>query len=161
MNDSTRNTLFSSKTDLWSTPQGFYERLDSEFNFTLDPCSDGANNKCDFFYTERDDGLSKDWAPHTVFMNPPYGREIRDWIRKAYEESLKGSTVVALIPARTDTRYWHEYVMKSNEVRLVRGRIKFGDNCDSAPFPSAVVIFKESGGGYPVLSIMNNVEVTE
>lgn len=135
---------YSSKTNEWATPQNIFNALDDEFNFTLDPCSDGENAKCEKFYTIEDDGLAQDWADDTVFMNPPNGREIKHWIKKAYNESLKGSVVVCLIPARTDTTYWHEYIFKKAcEVRFVRGRIKFGDSKQGAPFPSAIVIFNE------------------
>lgn|SRR5690625_1067299 len=146
---------YSSRSDNWATPQSFFDRLNNEFNFTLDPCSDKYNAKCSKYFTEEDDGLTKSWEGERVFMNPPYGRVIGDWIRKAYEESLKeGTMVVALIPARTDTRYWHDYVMKADEIRLVKGRLKFGDGRNSAPFPSAVVVF--SGEGHtPKLSAMN------
>ena len=135
---------YSSKTNEWATPQNIFNALDDEFNFTLDPCSDGDNAKCDKYYTIEDDGLAQDWSDDTVFMNPPYGREIKHWIKKAYDESLKGSEVVCLIPARTDTSYWHDYIFeKACEVRFVKGRIKFGDSKQGAPFPSAVVIFNE------------------
>lgn len=135
--------MFSSETDLWPTPQWFYDELHAEFNFTLDPCSTAANAKCPTFFTKEDDGLTQEWAPHTVFMNPPYGREIADWIRKAYEESRKGATVVCLVPARTDTRWFHEYVYgKADEIRFVKGRLKFGDAKNSAPFPSMVVVYR-------------------
>lgn len=145
--------LFSSNTDLWATPQAFFDRLNDEFHFTLDLCSDGTNAKCERFFTPADDGLAQEWAPHRVFMNPPYGRVIGDWIRKAYEESCKGALVVALIPARTDTRYWHDYVMRAAEIRFVRGRLKFGDGKNPAPFPSAVVVFRE-GEYTPVIGAM-------
>lgn len=146
---------FSSKTDLWATPQAFFNRLDAEFHFTLDPCTNGTNAKCERYFTAEDDGLVQSWANEIVFMNPPYGRAIGDWIKKAYGESLRGSTVVCLIPARTDTRYWHDYVMKSDEIRLVKGRLKFGDGLNSAPFPSAVVIFRPAiNNEYPKLNIM-------
>ena len=151
---------FSSKTDLWATPQSFFDRLDSEFNFTLDPCSDGNNNKCKRYFTKEDDGLVQDWSGETVFMNPPYGRVIGDWIKKAYKESLNGATVVCLIPSRTDTKYWHEYVMKAEEIRFVKGRLKFGDSSNSAPFPSAVVIFRNNCDGinqFPAVKAMNNI----
>lgn len=134
--------MFSSKTDLWATPQDFYDALNTEFGFTLDPCSTHDNAKCPVHFTEEDDGLSQEWAPHTVFMNPPYGRVIIDWMRKAYEESLKGATVVCLVPARTDTRWFHDYVYGKAEIRFVRGRLKFGGSKDSAPFPSMVVIYR-------------------
>lgn len=151
---------FSSKTNEWATPQDFFDRLNSEFNFELDPCSDGNNAKCERYFTEEDDGLAQDWAgvASTVFMNPPYGRAIGDWIRKAYEESRKGATVVALIPSRTDTKYWHEYVMKAKEIRLVKGRLKFGDGRNSAPFPSAVVVFTPHTQDAPRLSAMDAKE---
>ncbi|MCU6709327.1 phage N-6-adenine-methyltransferase [Paenibacillus sp. J5C_2022] len=135
--------LFSSETDLWPTPQTFYDDLHAEFNFTLDPCATTDNAKCPIFFTKEDDGLMQEWATHTVFMNPPYGREIANWIRKAYEESRKGATVVCLVPARTDTRWFHDYVYgKAEEIRFVKGRLKFGDAKNSAPFPSMVVVFR-------------------
>lgn len=149
---------YSSKTDAWATPQCFFDRLDDEFNFVLDPCADELNAKCSKYYTKEDDGLSQDWdVGGNVFMNPPYGRVIGVWIRKAYTESCKGVKVVALIPARTDTRYWHEYVMRAEEIRLVRGRLKFGDGSNSAPFPSAVVVFNGEDKS-PVLTTMVNYE---
>lgn len=148
---------FSSETDDWATPAAFFDRLNSEFNFTLDPCANEDNAKCDRYFTKEDDGLSRDWSGETVFMNPPYGRAIADWIRKAYEESRAGTTVVALIPSRTDTRYWHEYVMKATEIRFVKGRLKFGDGRNSAPFPSAVVVWRGIGEGYPKISTMEAI----
>lgn len=132
---------FSSKTNEWTTPKDFYEILHKEFNFTLDPCATKNNSKCKKFYTKDDNGLTKDWSNETVFMNPPYGREIKHWIKKAYDESLKGALVVCLIPARTDTIYWHTYCVKGN-IRFIKGRLKFS-NKNSAPFPSALVIFGE------------------
>lgn len=136
---------FSSETNEWGTPQKFYEKLNDEFHFTLDPCSTHENHKCNKYFTQEDDGLSQDWSNEIVFMNPPYGREIKHWIQKAYEESLKGAIVVCLIPARTDTTYWHNYIFgKASEVRFVKGRLKFGDGKNSAPFPSAVIVFDNS-----------------
>ena len=134
---------FSMKSNEWTTPQDLYDKLNKEFNFTLDPCCTKESAKCDKFYTKEDDGLSKDWRYDTVFMNPPYGREIPKWIEKAYKESLKGAVVVCLIPARTDTRYWHDYIFTKAEVRFLKGRVKFenGKKPQPAPFPSAVVIF--------------------
>lgn len=134
---------FSSKTNEWSTPQSFFNELDKEFNFTLDPCATHDNAKCDKYYTIEDDGLLQDWSKDIVFMNPPYGREIKHWVQKAYEESLKGATVVCLIPARTDTTYWHDYIFnKADDIRFIKGRLKFGDGKNSAPFPSAVIVYK-------------------
>ena len=139
------NIHFSSENQAWSTPQDFYDKLHKEFNFDLDPCTNGFNSKCTNFFTIKDDGLSKNWGGHKVFMNPPYGREIKHWIKKAYEESLKENTlVVCLIPSRTDTSYWHDYIFeKAHEIRYIRGRLKFGGNKNPAPFPSAVIVFKK------------------
>ena len=136
------NVVFSSKSNDWETPESFFKELDNEFNFTLDPCASKDNAKCINFFTEEDDGLLQDWGGHSVFMNPPYGRHIGDWIRKAYYESRKPNTVVVcLVPSRTDTKYWHEYCMKSDKISFVRGRLKFGSSKNSAPFPSSVVVF--------------------
>lgn len=138
--------MFSSNTDLWATPQSFFEELNKEFQFTLDPCATAENAKCRTFYTKDDDGLKKDWGGQIVFCNPPYGMEIKKWVRKCYEESKKPNTVVVmLIPARTDTAYFHDYIYKKSEVRFIRGRLKFGDAKNSAPFPSMVVIFRNNG----------------
>jgi phage N-6-adenine-methyltransferase len=135
--------MFSSKTDEWSTPQDFFDELNKEFNFTLDPCATPENAKCEKYYTKEDDGLKQDWSGETVFCNPPYGRAIKDWVKKCYEESKKpNTTVVMLIPARTDTSYFHDYIYhKAKEIRFIRGRLKFGNAKNSAPFPSMVVIF--------------------
>lgn len=131
--------MFSSRTDNWATPQDFFDRLNAEFGFEVDVCALPSNAKCKKFYTPAMDGLKQDWKG-ICFMNPPYGREIAKWIKKAYESSLAGATVVCLIPSRTDTGYWHQYCMKG-EIRLVEKRLKFGNAKNSAPFPSAVVIF--------------------
>lgn len=134
------NVHFSSKTDQWATPQWFFDVLDTEFNFTLDPCANFSNTKCSKFYTKEQDGLAQSWDNEIVFCNPPYGREIGKWVKKASE--AKGGVVVMLIPARTDTRYFHEYIYRKAEIRFIRGRLKFGDSKNSAPFPSMVVIFR-------------------
>lgn len=132
---------FSSKTDLWATPIEFYRKYDEKFNFALDVCATDENAKCDNYFTEKIDGLTQDWTGHgNVWMNPPYGREIIHWMKKAYESSLEGATVVCLVPARTDTKWWHEYAMKG-DIEFIRGRLKFGNAKNSAPFPSAVVVF--------------------
>lgn len=131
--------LFTSNTDQWATPQDFFDKLDKEFEFDIDVCADLHNHKCRNYFSKEQDGLKQDWKG-VCWMNPPYGRVIGDWVKKAYESSLNGATVVCLLPARTDTKWWHEYCMKG-EIRLVKGRLKFGDSKNSAPFPSAVVIF--------------------
>ena len=135
--------MFSSKTDLWSTPNDFFDKLNDEFHFTLDPCSTHENAKCYRHFTEEENGLLQDWGNEVVFCNPPYGRQIKYWVKKAYEESQKdNTTVVMLIPARTDTIYFHEYIYHKAEIRFIKGRLKFGNAKNSAPFPSMVVIFK-------------------
>lgn len=135
-------TLFSSATNEWATPKDFYDILNKEFNFTLDPCATKQNAKCNKYFTIDDDGLKQDWSNDIVFMNPPYGREIKNWVEKAYKESVKGAVVVCLIPSRTDTRYWHDWIFnKASEIRFVKGRLKFGGEKNSAPFPSAVIVF--------------------
>lgn len=131
----------SSKTNDWSTPQNFFDKLNDEFHFDLDPCADETNHKCQRFYTREQDGLEQAWEDN-VFCNPPYGREIGKWVRKAYEEARKGATVVMLIPARTDTAYFHDYIYGKAEIRFVRGRLKFGNATCGAPFPSMVVVFR-------------------
>lgn len=134
---------FSSKSNEWTTPQYLFDELNEEFNFTLDPCATDENAKCSKYFTIEDDGLSKDWSNDVVFMNPPYGREIKKWIKKAYEESLNGATVVCLIPARTDTTYWHDFIFdKTDDIKFLKGRLKFGNSKNSAPFPSAIVIYE-------------------
>ena len=134
--------LFTSFTDEWATPQDFFQTLDEEFHFTLDPCSTDNNAKCKLHYTLRDNGLEQDWGGQIVFCNPPYGRTIKDWVRKAWEESTKPNTVVVmLIPARTDTAYFHDYIYhKAKEIRFIRGRLHFNE-AGPAPFPSMVVVF--------------------
>lgn len=143
MNKATRLTLFSSKEMDWQTPVDFFSKLDKEFNFTLDPAAVPVSALCEKYFTPEDDGLKQDWSEDIVFCNPPYGRSISNWIRKGYQEGQK-TTVVFLIPSRTDTAYWHDYVMKADEIRFVRGRIAFyKEGYDNkAPFPSAVVIWR-------------------
>jgi phage N-6-adenine-methyltransferase len=131
--------MFTSKTDLWSTPQDLFDVLDSIYHFTIDVCAAPENAKCERYFTPEDDGLSQSWNG-ICWMNPPYGRQIGKWLRKAYESAQNGATVVCLIPARTDTAWRHDYVMKGN-VRFLRGRLKFGGAKNSAPFPSAIVVF--------------------
>lgn len=131
---------FSSETDLWATPQEFFDKYNEKFNFTLDPCATVGNAKCPTFFTKEDNGLEQVWTG-SVWMNPPYGREIGHWMKKAYESSQQGATVVCLVPSRTDTRWWHDYAMKG-EIEFIKGRLKFGGSKNSAPFPSAVIIFK-------------------
>lgn len=137
---------FSSGSNEWSTPQELFDELNKEFHFTLDPASTDENAKCDKHYTLADDGLTKSWAGETVFCNPPYGRAMSNWIKKAYEESQKPNTcVVLLIPARTDTAYFHDYLYGKAELRFIRGRVKFVREdglTGSAPFPSMIAVLR-------------------
>lgn len=137
-----KEVMFSSVTDNWATPQDFFDKLNAEFHFDLDVCADEINHKCDKYYTKEQDGLTMPWKG-IVWCNPPYGREIGQWVRRALFASIGGATVVMLIPARTDTKWFHDYIYKRDnvEIRFVRGRLKFGNSKNSAPFPSMVVIF--------------------
>jgi phage N-6-adenine-methyltransferase len=149
-------TMFSSATDMWETPQAFFDRLDAEFGFETDVCAVSQNAKCTHFFTPTMDGLAQHWSG-ICWMNPPYGRQIGAWVKRAYEASRKGATVVCLLPARTDTKWWHEYCMHG-EIRLVRGRLRFGTARTPAPFPSAVVIFRPRC--FQRLLAMTNTEVS-
>ena len=144
--------MFSSDSAEWETPQPFFDKLDSEFHFTLDPCATDKNHKCLKYFTKKDNGLEKSWGNHRVFVNPPYGNVIPKWVKKCHEESLRGALVVMLIPARTDTRWFHDYCMRG-EIRFIKGRLGFINRTlpsykedgkftiSKAPFPSAIVIF--------------------
>jgi len=134
----------------WETPKEFFDELNKEFGFTIDVCANEENHKCDTYFSEKDDGLSKDWGDNICWMNPPYGIQISKWVKKAFEESQKKAVVVCLLPARTDTRWWWDYCMKG-EIRFIKGRLKFkGRNTKGklvngpATFPSAIVVFKNS-----------------
>lgn len=143
-------TLYSSRSEEWGTPKDLFLKLNHEFRFTLDPCADRTNAKCPKFFTKRQNGLIHDWSRDRVFMNPPYGRSINDWMRKARQESQKGALVVCLVHARTDTRWWHENVQDvADEVRFVKGRLRFespNGTRSTAPFPSAIVIYRPRHG---------------
>ena len=127
--------LFTSASEHWSTPSDLYAVLDAEFGFDDDPCP----------LKSEEDGLDREWGQST-FVNPPYGSAIGKWLKKAYNESRKGKRVVCLIPSRTDTRWWHEYVMEAHEIRFLKGRLRFGDAVNSAPFPSAIAVFDGRNG---------------
>ena len=137
------DVMFSSATDDWSTPQDFFDKLNDEFHFTLDVCADENNHKCEHYYTKEIDGLIRPWVG-TLWCNPPYGRKIGEWVRRALFASVAGNTVVMLLPARTDTKWFHDYIYKRDnvEIRFIKGRLKFGGCKNSAPFPSMVVIFR-------------------
>jgi phage N-6-adenine-methyltransferase len=134
------NIHFSSKTDMWATPQAFFDKYNEIYKFDIDVCAIAENAKCQKYFTPEENGLSQEWTGN-CWMNPPYGREIKKWVKKAYESSLDGATVVCLLPARTDTAWWHDYCI-NGKIEFIRGRLKFGNAKTSAPFPSAVVTFK-------------------
>jgi phage N-6-adenine-methyltransferase len=138
---SVSRVLFSSKTPVWETPQDLFDRLNAEFGFTVDVCALPENAKCERFYTPEIDGLTQRWEG-VCWCNPPYGRGIDKWIRKAYRSSRNGATVVCLVPARTDTAWFHDYVQGKSEIRFVRGRLRFGSSTGNAPFPSMIVIYR-------------------
>lgn len=143
--------LYSSNTDMWETPQWLFDKLDIEFHFDLDVCAIRGNAKCNRFYTPELDGLSQPWNG-TVWCNPPYGREVGKWIEKAYRTASEGDgTVVMLLPARTDTRWFHQWIYKYAEIRFLAGRLKFGNSKNSAPFPSMICIFRCKGDGDPAM----------
>jgi phage N-6-adenine-methyltransferase len=132
---------FKHETVLWSTPQVLFDALDAEFSFATDVCADASNAKCAHYFSPAQDGLRQRWEG-VCWMNPPYGVEIGRWVQKAFEASLYGATVVCLLPARTDTRWFQQYVLPFAEVRYLPGRQRFGASGHGAPFPSAVVIFR-------------------
>lgn len=132
--------FYSSKTDMWATPQDFFDALDAEFHFTLDACAVKENAKCAAYYTPEQNGLVQPWTGQ-VWCNPPYGRNVGQWVKKAHDTASGGGFVVMLLPARTDTRWFHDYIYGKTEVRFIKGRLKFGSCQNAAPFPSMVVIF--------------------
>ena len=137
--------LCSSKETVWSTPQDFFNKLNEEFDFTIDVCALPENAKCKRYFTPEDDALKQKWTG-TCFCNPPYGREIGQWVEKASKSADEGATVVMLLPARTDTKWFHNYVYGKAEIRFVAGRLKFGGSKNNATFPSMVVIFRSELG---------------
>lgn len=136
-----KGAMFSSASCEWETPKKFFDKQDALYHFDLDVCATPNNAKCAQYYTEEQDGLAQPWTGR-CWMNPPYGRTIGKWVQKAYESVRGGADlVVCLLPARTDTAWWHDYCMKG-EVHFIRGRLKFGNAKNAAPFPSALVVFK-------------------
>lgn len=131
--------LFTSNTPEWATPQDFFDKLDEEFHFDLDVCATPENAKCEKYFTKNDDGLSQQWGG-VVYCNPPYGREIGKWVEKC---SKHDGIAVMLLPARTDTRWFHDFIYGKSEIRFIKGRLKFGGSKNSAPFPSMVVVFNK------------------
>lgn len=141
MND----VVFSSNKDDWETPQDLFDELDRVYHFTLDAAANEKNHKCRNYYTIEDDGLSKNWGGQSVYVNPPYGRKIREWVEHAYLESRKpGTTVVMLLPCRTDRDWFHDYCLPFGEITFIRGRLRFKGATNNAPFPSMIVVFGNS-----------------
>jgi phage N-6-adenine-methyltransferase len=133
--------MMTSNTDNWETPTQFFMSMVAKYgDFDIDVCANATNAKCAVYFDKLQNGLKQQWVGK-CWMNPPYGRTIKLWMQKAYESSLNGATVVCLVPARTDTSWWHEYAMKG-DIDFIRGRLKFGNSTNSAPFPSAIVVFK-------------------
>jgi site-specific DNA-methyltransferase (adenine-specific) len=139
-----RPALFSSATDEWATPPAFFAKLNRLYGFTLDPCATPENATCSLYFTKEQDGLKQDWGTHRAFCNPPYGRQIGAWARKCFEASQKGALVVLFVPARTDTRWFHDWVMGKAAIRFYRGRFKFGDADTGAPFPSMLAVYGDN-----------------
>lgn len=136
------SVLFSSAKMDWETPQPFYDALDAEFRFTCDVAANGINHKHECYYDEQQNGLIQPWSG-ICWCNPPYGRDIAKWVEKAHREAVNGkATTVMLLPARTDTKYFHEYIYGQHEIRFVKGRLRFVGSKSSAPFPSMVVVFR-------------------
>jgi phage N-6-adenine-methyltransferase len=133
--------LYSSASEEWPTPRRFFARLDRQYHFTLDPCATPDNAVCALYFTKEQDGLAQDWGSHRVFCNPPYGKQIGRWVRKCFEASQAGARVVLFVPARTDTRWFHDWVHGKAKVTFVRGRVRFGNADTCAPFPSMLAIY--------------------
>ena len=144
--------MFSSISNEWETPKDLFEKLNNEFKFTLDPCCTFLNKTCENYFTKEDNGLTKGWGGNVAFVNPPYGREIGKWVKKCHDESNGGTLCVMLIPSRTDTKWFHEYILGKAEIRFLKGRLKFinkllpsyveNGKLSPAPFPSMIVVFK-------------------
>lgn len=145
MNENDINTMFSHKSDTWTTPQWLFDKLNKIYKFTLDPASSDNNHKCAKFFTEKEDGLKQSWKDEIVFVNPPYS-QIKEWVKKAHEERINNKTItVMLIPSRTDTKWFHEIILKNRySISFIKGRLKFGEQKNSAPFPSMIVYFDNS-----------------
>lgn len=159
-----KEAMFTSNSDEWNTPQDLFDTLNKEFEFALDAAASKDNSKTIYYLKKNSEvdalttnwyeSLSKIWkwkGNKNVWLNPPYSQN-KAFMKKAYEESEKGLTVVCLIPSRTDTKYWHDYVMKASEIRFIKGRLKFSDSKNSAPFPSCIVIFSEHDNETPLIS---------
>lgn len=139
-----KEVMFSSQTITWSTPEEFFNKVDSEYNFTVDVCADTTNYKCKKYFSPKDDGLKQSWQNNVCWCNPPYGSACKEWVKKAYEECSENCTIVMLLPARTDVKWFHNYIYnnKNCKITFLKGRLKFSGCKTSAPFPSMLVEFK-------------------
>lgn len=138
MND----VMFSSKSCEWETPQELFDNLDAKYHFTLDVCATYDNRKCQYYFSKEEDGLKQDWGKHVVWCNPPYGREIGKWVLKCFQHWQNGGIAVMLLPSRTDTQWFHEFVYGYARIEFIRGRLKFGGSVHNAPFPSMLVFYE-------------------
>ena len=132
--------LFTSDSGEWETPKWLFDKWNKKYEFLVDVCATRNNRKCNFYYNKAMNGLTQDWSKSN-WMNPPYGRNIIDWVEKAHEEAIKGNLTIALLPARTDTKWFHDYIYNKYEIEFLKGRLKFSGSKNSAPFPSMIVIF--------------------
>lgn len=137
--------MATAKRKDWETPQELFDKLNDEFHFDLDVCASSANAKCEDYFTEADNGLARSRSGRTAWCNPPYGKQIADWVKKASEEN---ATTVMLLPSRTDTKWFHDYVYGKAEVRFIKGRVKFGGMQTAAPFASMLVVFRNENRSY-------------
>jgi phage N-6-adenine-methyltransferase len=144
------SSLYASESSDWETPRWLFEKLDQEFHFTLDVCASRGNAKCSRYFPPEKDGLVQRWSG-VCWMNPPYGRQVGKWVQKAWEEGQRGCVVVCLLPVRSDTRWWHQWVMKSSEIRLLSKRLTFEGAGNKAPFPVAIVVFRKEKMEWPRL----------
>lgn len=137
-----RGYMLPSQRDDWGTPQKLFDELNQEFSFDLDAAASDSNHKCDKYFTVQDNGLIQSWGGYSVFINPPYGRGLYDWCMKAYLERNRAKVIVALLPARTDTRWFHEFCYGKAEIRFLKGRLHFDECKNAATFPSMIVIWR-------------------
>ena len=141
------NIHFRQDSNEWSTPQDLFDQLNKEFGFTIDVAASESNAKCRRFYSKDDDGLAQDWQREVVWMNPPFGHQIKLWMAKAYKSSIDGAIVVCLVPARTDTRWFHRSLMNAAEIRVLDKRLRFSGAKAKAPFPAVIAVFKPGDNG--------------
>lgn len=152
--------MLTSNTDDWGTPQWLFDKYNEQFNFDIDVCASPHNHKCNQYFTKEDDGLKMEWEGR-CWCNPPYGRQIGLWMEKAYKSSIMGATVVCLVPARTDTKWWCNWACKGN-IKFIKGRLKFNDGNGSATFPSAIIVYparKPTWGIFDELDIITKINI--